>query len=85
MRHEGKVKWFDAKLGYGFITPTVPGVELFVHYTGIDGTGYRTLQEGDLVEFDAVQDPRRNGLRAENVRVLTRSAEPKPVLQHRHD
>ena len=51
----GTVKWFNAEKGYGFITPDDGGRDLFVHYTGIEGTGYRTLSEGQKVEFEATQ------------------------------
>jgi len=58
----GTVKWFNAEKGYGFITPDDGGRDLFVHYTGIEGTGYRTLSEGQKVEYEATQGqkgPRR--------------------------
>ena len=45
----GTVKWFNAEKGYGFITPDDGGRDLFVHYTGIEGTGYRTLNEGQIL------------------------------------
>jgi CspA family cold shock protein len=61
---EGKVKWFNAKKGYGFIC-TSDGTDIFVHYSNISGDGYRTLEEGDQVSFDVAEGDK--GLRAENV------------------
>ncbi|MFC1509778.1 cold-shock protein [Candidatus Omnitrophota bacterium] len=60
----GKVKWFDNKKGYGFITPE-DGKDVFVHHTAIQGDGYKTLDEGQEVEFDVVQGPK--GEQAANV------------------
>jgi CspA family cold shock protein len=54
---QGKVKWFNNSKGYGFIGPD-NGSDVFVHYTAIVGDGYRTLQEGDAVEFEIVQGPK---------------------------
>jgi CspA family cold shock protein len=56
----GTVKWFNNTKGYGFIGPDV-----FVHYSAIVGDGYRTLQEGEVVEFEIVQGPK--GPQAANV------------------
>ena len=64
---KGKVKWFDNKKGYGFITPE-DGKDVFVHHTAIQGDGYKTLQEGQDVEFDIVQGPK--GEQAANVKPL---------------
>lgn len=64
----GTVKWFNAEKGYGFITPDDGGRDLFVHYTGIEGTGYRSLNQDDRVEFDVMDGAK--GPAAENVRVL---------------
>lgn len=50
-RVTGTVKWFNSEKGYGFITPE-EGPDLFVHYTAIQAKGYRTLNEGDKVEFE---------------------------------
>jgi len=61
---EGKVKWFNTKKGYGFIS-TNDGADIFVHYSNIAADGYRTLAEGDPVSFDVVEGEK--GLRAENV------------------
>jgi CspA family cold shock protein len=51
---EGKIKWFNNSKGYGFIGHE-NGSDIFVHYSGIEGDGYRTLQEGDRVSFEIVQ------------------------------
>ena len=53
----GKVKWFDDKKGYGFIV-TDGGGDVFVHYSAIQSTGYRTLQEGQDVEFQITEGPK---------------------------
>ena len=62
---QGIVKWFNNSKGYGFIGRH-DGADVFVHYSGITGDGYRTLQEGDAVEFEIVQGPK--GPQATNVR-----------------
>lgn len=62
---EGKVKWFDAKKGYGFIEGESEGEDVFVHYTSISGEGFKTLAEGEVVEFDVVKG--QKGPKAENV------------------
>ena len=64
----GKVKWFNDQKGYGFIERDGGGEDVFVHYSGIEGDGYRSLEEGVAVEFEVIQDPK--GPRAGNVRVL---------------
>lgn len=50
-RQTGTVKWFSDKKGYGFIVPEEGGDDLFVHYSEIEGDGFRTLEEDDRVEF----------------------------------
>ena len=50
----GIVKWFSNKKGYGFIVPEGGGNDVFVHHSGIEGSGYKTLNEGDRVEFEVV-------------------------------
>lgn len=61
---QGTVKWFNNSKGYGFIGRD-DGPDVFVHYSAITGDGYRTLQEGDVVEFEIVQGPK--GPQAANV------------------
>ena len=63
----GKVKWFNDSKGFGFIE-TEGSEDVFVHFSAIQGEGYRSLQEGAEVEFDIVSDTK--GPRAENVRVI---------------
>ncbi|MCE5249136.1 cold-shock protein [bacterium] len=60
----GKVKWFNEVKGFGFITMD-DGKDAFVHYTGITGDGFKTLNEGDDVEFEVTDGPK--GLQAVNV------------------
>ena len=64
MRVTGQVKWFNNSKGYGFIGRE-GGADVFVHYTAIVGDGYRSLQEGDTVEFEIVQG--QKGPQAANV------------------
>ncbi|MTI96312.1 MAG: cold shock domain-containing protein [Firmicutes bacterium] len=61
---QGKVKWFNQKKGYGFIQRE-DGDDVFVHYSAIQSEGFKTLDEGDTVEFDIVEGSR--GLQAANV------------------
>ena len=60
----GKVKWFDNKKGFGFIAQD-SGQDVFVHHTAIIGGGFKTLQEGEVVNFEIVQSDK--GLKAQNV------------------
>ena len=51
----GTVKWFNDDKGFGFVTPDEGGKDLFVHHTGIEGTGFRSLQEGSKVSYEEEQ------------------------------
>jgi CspA family cold shock protein len=64
MATTGTVKWFSPKKGYGFITME-DGQEVFVHYSAIDGNGFRSLEQGERVQFEVSQGPK--GLQAANV------------------
>ena len=66
MPERGKVKWFNENRGYGFIRRETGGKKIYVHYSDIVGEGFRTLSEGELVEFDLSDGER--GLEARNVR-----------------
>jgi cold shock protein len=63
----GTVKWFSPEKGFGFITQA-DGPDVFVHYSGITGEGYRNLEEGQAVEFDVVDG--QKGPQAQNVRLV---------------
>ncbi|MEN8144411.1 MAG: cold-shock protein [Gemmatimonadota bacterium] len=65
MRTSGKVKWFDDAKGFGFITLEEGSQDCFVHHTAIEGAGFKSLTEGERVEFDLVQG--QKGPAAENV------------------
>ena len=64
----GKVKWFNAEKGYGFITVEGQSKDIFVHFSAINADGYKTLEEGQTVEFDVVEGDR--GPQAANVTVV---------------
>ncbi len=63
---KGTVKWFNASKGYGFIKPE-SGEDVFVHYSAIQAEGYKSLEEGQAVEFEVTKGPK--GLQASSVRV----------------
>jgi CspA family cold shock protein len=65
---QGSVKWFNGEKGYGFIAPSDGSADVFVHFSAIQGDGYRSLDEGQNVEFDVTQG--QKGPQAENVRAL---------------
>lgn len=69
----GKVKWFNNAKGYGFISRD-GGEDLFVHFKSIVGEGYRSLKEGDVVQFDIEQGAK--GLQAVNVSLVSGSTQP---------
>lgn len=67
----GTVKWFNAEKGYGFISNDEGGDDVFVHFSAIQGTGYRSLNEGQKVSYDVEPDPKNSSkLRAVNVVAL---------------
>jgi CspA family cold shock protein len=64
----GTVKWFNGEKGYGFIAQDGGGPDVFVHFSAIEGSGYRNLEENQAVEFEITQGPK--GPQAEKVRAL---------------
>lgn len=65
---QGTVKWFNAEKGYGFITPDGGGADLFAHFSAIQSSGYRSLDENQRVEFEVVQG--QKGPQADRIRPL---------------
>lgn len=65
---QGTVKWFNSEKGFGFIQPDGGGADLFVHYSNIQGNGYRSLEENQRVEFETTQG--QKGPQASDVRAV---------------
>ena len=65
---QGTVKWFNGTKGFGFITPDDGSADVFVHHSAIEGTGFKSLQENDKVEFETT--PGDKGPKATNVRLV---------------
>ena len=63
---KGTVKWFSDQKGYGFVTPEGGRKDVFIHYSALQGEGFKSLAEGDQVEFEITQGPK--GEQAANVR-----------------
>ncbi len=64
----GTVKWFNSEKGYGFISPDDGSADVFAHFSAIQSNGYRSLDEGQKVEYEPTQGPK--GLQAEQIRPL---------------
>jgi CspA family cold shock protein len=64
----GTVKWFNGEKGFGFITQDNGGADVFAHFSAIEASGFRSLEENQRVEFDVTQGPK--GLQAANIRPL---------------
>ncbi len=65
---QGTVKWFNAEKGFGFIAVDGGGADVFVHYSAIDSSGFRSLEEGQKVEFEITSGPK--GPQADRVRAI---------------
>ncbi len=74
----GKVKWFDPKKGFGFVVND-DGKDVFVHYTSIDGDGFRCLKNGETVEYDQLESDK--GLQGRNVRISDIKSKSTPAEQ----
>jgi CspA family cold shock protein len=74
----GKVKWFDPKKGFGFVVND-DGKDVFIHYTSIDGDGFRCLKNGETVEYDQLDSDK--GLQGRNVRISDIMPKSTPVEQ----
>ncbi len=74
----GKVKWFDPKKGFGFVVND-DGKDVFIHYTSIDGDGFRCLKNGETVEYDQLESDK--GLQGRNVRISDIMPKSIPAVQ----
>lgn len=68
MSSTGVVKWFNSEKGFGFITPDEGGKDVFVHFSNISGSGYKSLDDGVKVEFEMAEG--RKGMEATDVRIV---------------
>lgn len=66
----GNVKWFNSTKGFGFIQPEDGSADVFVHISAVERAGMANLNEGQKVSFDAIRDPKRGKVSAENLRAL---------------
>lgn len=73
---KGTVKWFDPKKGFGFVI-NADGQDVFVHYTSIDGDGFRCLRSGQVVEYEEFSSDK--GLQGKGVQILDLKPAPEPV------
>lgn len=78
----GTVKWFSNEKGFGFIEQSDGGTDVFCHFSAIDSDGYRSLSEGDEVEYQVEQG--NKGLQAKNVRVTRAAAVPQRGQRQRY-
>ncbi len=72
----GTVKWFDSKKGFGFIKGEQEGQDIFVHYSNIEGDGFRSLKNGESVEYELIESEK--GLQAHHVRAPGKPESAKP-------
>ena len=73
---KGTVKWFNDAKGYGFLRIEGQDEDIFVHYSAVKAEGFRTLNEGEQVEFDLIKGPK--GMKAENVTRIQSQSQPQP-------